>query len=72
MTGKRRGQGEGSIRERPSGRWEARYRGSDGKPRKHLHGDAPRGRRTAEGCPDAARAGHTTIGQPADGRRLSE
>jgi len=30
---KRRGQGEGSIRERPNGRWEARYRGSDGRPR---------------------------------------
>ena len=30
---KRRGQGEGSIRERTNGRWEARYRGSDGKPR---------------------------------------
>ena len=30
---KRRGQGEGSIRERSSGRWEARYRASDGRPR---------------------------------------
>jgi len=30
---KRRGQGEGSIRERPNGRWEARYRASDGRPR---------------------------------------
>jgi len=30
---KRRGQGEGSIRERPNGRWEARYRAADGRPR---------------------------------------
>lgn len=29
----RRGQGEGSIRERSNGRWEARYRGADGRPR---------------------------------------
>jgi len=28
---KRRGQGEGSIRERSRGRWEARYRASDGR-----------------------------------------
>lgn len=30
---KRRGQGEGSIRERANGRWEARYRAADGRPR---------------------------------------
>lgn len=30
---KRRGQGEGSIRERSNGRWEARYRAADGRPR---------------------------------------
>jgi len=30
---KRRGQGEGSIRQRSNGRWEARYRAADGRPR---------------------------------------
>lgn len=62
---KRRAHGEGSIRQRPDGRWEARYTEPETGKRRSVYGD------TQRSCRDALRAVLRRLeeGKPAQGSR---